>query len=507
MEKARIMVVEDEKLVALSIEKCLKSMGYDVPLTVASGEEAVQKVIEIEPDLVLMDIRLKGVIDGVEAANRIRNTFRIPIVYLTAYSEDQTLERAKVTEPFGYITKPFEERTLQATVEMALYKATMQGQLRRAKEKLETVMECIAEGVLVTCVKGTVEFLNPSARGTLLNGGTLVPGTHLQHLFRVVDAFTHKPAMLPVGKVIMDGQSVQLTDLLLLTPGPGRLPVDVSLAPLRDENHNVCGMVLAFRDVSERLKMRDIVNRELRQAIELQRSLLPTEGPAIPGLDLRWLFHPSTFAAGDLFNAFRVDETHVAVYMIDVAGHGIASAVNSLLFHRFLTPALSPGAKFPLLDADPGSPGDVVQKLEERFCAGAGMPCFSILYGVIDLGTGSVRLARAGQPHPLVQRKNGSVEVVTAQGRAAAREEGRRFTEHQTRMERGDRLFLFSDGLVECTSPDMEQLSGSRLISLLEGFGASSLADAVDSLDREILRWRGREEFDDDVCLAAVQLG
>ncbi len=152
MAKARILVVEDERLVALSIVRCLQGMGYEVPANVASGEEAVRKVIEMEPDLVLMDVRLNGAMDGVEAASRIRDSFHVPIVYLTAYSEEKTLERAKATEPLGYITKPFEERTLQTTVEMALYKAKMDRELRRAKEKLETILRCIDEGVAVVNV-------------------------------------------------------------------------------------------------------------------------------------------------------------------------------------------------------------------------------------------------------------------------------------------------------------------------------------------------------------------
>ncbi len=505
MEKARIMVVEDEKLVALSIEKCLKSMGYEVPLTVTTGEEAVQRVIEIEPDLVLMDIRLKGAIDGVEAANRIKTSFRIPIIYLTAYSEDQTLERAKITEPFGYITKPFEERTLQATVEMALYKASMQAQIRRTKEKMQAILECIAEGVLVTDVKGTVDYFNPTALTILLGGQKPEPEMHLQQVFKVLDAGTYKPAVLPVGKVIMDGERAEVPDLLLLSKGRGRVPVDVSLAPVRDENANVCGMVVAFRDVSARRTMHDIVNRELRQAIELQRSLLPLAGVTIRGLAVRWLFHPSSFAAGDLFNAFQVDDTHAAVYLVDVAGHGIASAINSLLFHRFLSAVPGQRGVFPLLGADPLSPEEVVLKLEERFCAGADIPCFSILYGIIDLATGAVKIARAGQPHPLVQTKDKSVEIVAANGNVSRGGESLRISEHNAKMKKGDRMFLFSDGLVECASPDMELFSGARLISLLEGQKKGSLEEVTAAIDAEILRWRGRDEFDDDVCLIAIE--
>jgi len=115
-----------------------------------------------------MDIRLRGAIDGVEAANRIKSSFHIPVIYLTAYSDQPTLDRAKVTEPFGYILKPFEEKSLQAAVEMALYKAGMQAQLQRTKEKLETILGCMGEGVIVSSVNGRVEYLNPAAQRMLL---------------------------------------------------------------------------------------------------------------------------------------------------------------------------------------------------------------------------------------------------------------------------------------------------------------------------------------------------
>ena len=97
-------------------------MGYTIPAVVFSGEEAIKKSAEMQPDLVLMDIKLNGNIDGVEAAKQIRTRFNIPIVYITAYSEDNIFHRTEIAEPFGYISKPFEERDLHANIEMALYK-------------------------------------------------------------------------------------------------------------------------------------------------------------------------------------------------------------------------------------------------------------------------------------------------------------------------------------------------------------------------------------------------
>src|SRR5688500_8622672 len=122
MTQTRILVVEDESIVALDIQCRLESMGYEVPATVASGEKAVEQAGDLRPDLVLMDIHLQGKMDGIEAADQIRRRFGIPVIYLTANADHPTVQRAKVTEPFGYVIKPFEERELQTSIEMAIYK-------------------------------------------------------------------------------------------------------------------------------------------------------------------------------------------------------------------------------------------------------------------------------------------------------------------------------------------------------------------------------------------------
>jgi signal transduction histidine kinase len=121
-DRSRILVAEDEGIVALSIQRYLESFGYEVPAVVVSGEEAIQQTEQLQPDLILMDIRLKGALDGIEAAEEIRAQFDIPIIYLTANSDETTLQRAKLTEPFGYLVKPFGDKELHTTIQMALYK-------------------------------------------------------------------------------------------------------------------------------------------------------------------------------------------------------------------------------------------------------------------------------------------------------------------------------------------------------------------------------------------------
>ena len=120
METPKILIVEDEAIIALDIQYTLENLGYRVPAVVSSGEESIEKASEIHPDLVLMDIKLSGDIDGISAAEQIYNRFRIPVVYLTAYSDEKMLEGMRRTMLFGYISKPFDEGVLKSTIEKVL---------------------------------------------------------------------------------------------------------------------------------------------------------------------------------------------------------------------------------------------------------------------------------------------------------------------------------------------------------------------------------------------------
>ncbi|RZN37721.1 MAG: response regulator [Methanophagales archaeon ANME-1-THS] len=137
MVDPQILVVEDERIVATGIRNMLGTLGYRVPAVAASGEEAIKKAAEIQPDLVLMDIVLQGDMDGIQAAEHIRARFNIPVVYLTAYADEATVRRAKMTAPYGYLLKPFNERELHAAIEMALYKHMMEREATPSAENPE----------------------------------------------------------------------------------------------------------------------------------------------------------------------------------------------------------------------------------------------------------------------------------------------------------------------------------------------------------------------------------
>jgi CheY-like chemotaxis protein len=153
MAKSKIMIVEDEWITADDIRMSLQSLGYTVSSVVSSGEEAIQKAEKDKPDLVLMDIMLKGKMDGIEAASQIRSCYNIPIIYLTAYADEKILERARITEPFGYIVKPFVNEDLKIAIEIALYKHRVEKERKKLVEELQGALPKITtlSGLLPIC--------------------------------------------------------------------------------------------------------------------------------------------------------------------------------------------------------------------------------------------------------------------------------------------------------------------------------------------------------------------
>lgn len=153
MATPQILVVEDEGIVAEEIRGRLQDLGYTVPAVAHSGEKAIEKAEEIRPDLVLMDIKLKGKMDGVEAAEKIHACFDIPVVYLTSHADRDTLKRVKITKPFGFITKPFEERELHAALEIALYKHRAEQERKQLIAELKESLEKVKtlSGILSIC--------------------------------------------------------------------------------------------------------------------------------------------------------------------------------------------------------------------------------------------------------------------------------------------------------------------------------------------------------------------
>jgi len=256
MSKIRILVVEDEAIVAQDLKISLENLGYEIPAIAASGEEAIESALALSPDLVLMDIMLQGDMDGIEAVSSIRKEIDLPVIYLTAYADEDTLKRAKITIPLGYILKPFDEKELHTAIEIGLYKHQMELKLKKSKEWLTTVLKSIGDAVITTNNQGHVTFMNPVAENLTGWNREDASGKNLTEIFNIVNEQTNAVVKNPVDNVLKTGLVVGLANHTMLISKNGQTkPIDDSAAPVKDKTGNVSGVVLVFRDVTERRKI------------------------------------------------------------------------------------------------------------------------------------------------------------------------------------------------------------------------------------------------------------
>ncbi|MBF0456753.1 MAG: diguanylate cyclase [Nitrospirae bacterium] len=256
--KARVMIVEDEGVIAIDIRRTLMDFGYTVTSVSSTATEAIKHAQSDKADVVLMDVVLDGPMDGIEAARLIHCAVGTPVIFLTSYSDEYILERAKITEPFGYLLKPFRERELYTTIEMALYKDKMQRQLRESHEWFSTTLMSIGDGVITTDADGRVTFINKAAaRLAGLNEDEAV-GFPIGELITLKDATAYEGSSGDAFACIVGAATpVSLTDRLLITNTGNAISVSVTTASIQDEKGNILGAVITFQDQTSRKELED----------------------------------------------------------------------------------------------------------------------------------------------------------------------------------------------------------------------------------------------------------
>jgi PAS domain S-box-containing protein len=241
---AAILIVEDEQIVALELRDRLTRMGHSVVGIVASGEDAIALARTIRPDLVLMDIKLQGVIDGIDAATAIRAEVDAAIVYLTAFADRETLERAKVTQPYGYILKPFQERELQVIIEVSLYRRGAERALRESELWRQALLRSVGDGVVASDDTGCVRFMNPVAE--------TLTGWYEADAIGQPFADVLRTVQLPERR---SGAWRDTPSTSLIAKDGTERPIDLQLTPI--SNGKRMGTVCVFRDARERRRRRD----------------------------------------------------------------------------------------------------------------------------------------------------------------------------------------------------------------------------------------------------------
>jgi PAS domain S-box-containing protein len=241
-----VLIVEDERIVALDIKSRLTQLGYDVVGVESSGEDAIAAVAARRPDIVLMDIKLRGAVDGIDVSQQLRQTSDVPVIFLTAYADEVTTQRAAAVAPYGYILKPFDERQLKVVIDAALQRHGMVHRLRESEAWLDATLRCAGDavlGVIAADTGGRVRFINAEAERLTGRYQAEAVGSPLREVLR-----------------ILPGNAFEGTrpHHEILIPKHGRpLPVEVLSTLIRDEGGRLYGTVCVLRDISARVRARD----------------------------------------------------------------------------------------------------------------------------------------------------------------------------------------------------------------------------------------------------------
>jgi len=313
----RVLVAEDEALIADDVRRTLGKLGYDVPKPAMTADEAIAAARELRPDLVLMDIRLHPPGDGIDAALEIRRRLGIPVVFLTAHSDEATLARAKTAEPYGYLLKPFEDRELRTTIELALHKHRLDARLAEQQRWFSTTLESLGDAVIATDPGGTISFLNPMAERLTNWKREDAIGRPIEEVFEVVGA-DGAPIESPIRTAMRSSVAVPMPEGATMKVKGGRVvTIDDSAAPIVDDSGHLLGGVVIFRDVTEKRKL------EQRLALAERLALIGTLAAGVA----HEINNPLTYVIGNVGLALEGLEASA----LELGGMRLGSAAQTVV--------------------------------------------------------------------------------------------------------------------------------------------------------------------------------
>src|SRR5258708_21174188 len=244
---ARILIVEDERITAEDLRDILTNLDYSVVASVSTGADAIALAEETQPDLALMDIQIKGAMDGTETARVLRERFNIPVISSTADADSGTVSRAKSGAPLGYIVKPFQDGELHASIAIALHKHGVDLKSLGKSELFASTLRAISEGVISVDRGESITFLNPAAEGWTGWNAREAIGRQLREVFPLIDAASGEGLETPLWRALGEGSLDELGEgVLLMHRNGNRRVIAGSIAPIHDHRGHVSGAVVLF---------------------------------------------------------------------------------------------------------------------------------------------------------------------------------------------------------------------------------------------------------------------
>ena len=451
-DKIDVLIAEDSRLQAKMLKKKLEEAGYAVRWA-ENGKIALEMTRAQRPALIISDIEMPEM-TGYEFCQAVKShpeLKSIPLMLLSTLSEPEDIIRGLHVGADNYVTKPYDAKYLLSRMEDLLN--TPLGQDDDPGQLLDVTLA----GKSYQVKAGTQQVLN-----------------------LLVSTFQNA--------VEKNNELIQSNE-------------ELSLA--RDE-------LAHWNKELEALNLR--MSHDLDAAAKIQQSLLPTASPDLDQVTFAWKYLPCDELAGDFLNLFALDDRHIAMFVVDVSGHGVASSLLSVTIGRVLTPQISSSSL--LVQRVEGSsdihvvpPAQVAFELNNRFpMEEQGGLYFTMVYGVLDLKTLEFRYVSAGHPAVVHQSRDGDPQLIEAADMAIGWVDDMEFEEHRLKLSAGDRVYLYSDGVPEAMDHDLHQFGDQRMINVISTSKSDPLDKGVASLLHAVEQWCVKNGPQDDVSILAMQL-
>lgn len=456
-QQTYLLVVEDSRIQAQILCQKLREAGFEVDWA-ENGEAGLKSIRTRRPDLVVSDIEMP-IMTGYELCYEVKNDVElksVPFILLSTLSDAQDIIKGLHCGADNYVTKPYDPDFL----------------ITRVRSLLETPVEDEGEQQQLDVTLNGTRYTVKSGRQQILN---LLVST-----FENAVEKNHELARA----------NEELT---------------VAKEQLQRWNAELERLNETLETVNQRM------SHDLDAAARVQQSLLPSSEPDIEQAKLAWKYIPCDELAGDFLNYFLLDDEHLAMFVVDVSGHGVASSLLSVTIGRLMTPHRTSSSLLVQSTVDGGHrvvpPGEVAAELNRRFqMEEQNSLFFTMLYGVLNLRTLEFRFTSAGHDPPVLIRDGVPPAMIEGSNLAIGWMEDLEYEEESIDLQPGDRLFLYSDGVPEALDQDLEQFTMQQMVDMFELGQGSSLQESVDLLDNAVQRWCAKNGPKDDVSILGVEI-
>jgi serine phosphatase RsbU (regulator of sigma subunit)/DNA-binding response OmpR family regulator len=540
--KARVydkaaLIVDDSRTQRLLFTKKLESWGYSTQEAV-SGRAALDLCATQHFDLILSDWIMPEM-DGLEfcrAFRALRQDAYTYFILLTSKNEKDAVAQGLDVGADDFLSKPVAANELRARIRAGERLLQMEREMRSARSQLVAAVEALDDGFIYFDADDRLVLANEKYREFYaLSAPALVPGAKFEDILRYgleygqfSDTLTQEDIWIRERLAkrqessrsqqrLQDGTVLQIVERRTADGGRVGLRVDVTElteareAARRAEARAVQQNTELRAALAELQLLYDALDRDLMQARRLQQSLIRKREHAFDGSALALLLQSSGHVGGDMVGTFQISADQIGIYAIDVAGHGVAAAMlGARIAGLFSARDHHQNIVFKPDRLNGGSiacaPHEVAARINDLMLDEFGAETYlTILYAEFNLKTGKLRLVQAGHPHPVIQRANGTLDILGEGGHPIGLFTHAHFSTVEAQMAPGDRLFIYSDGITECTNRKGAQFGQEGVSRIMTALSGLKGADFMDALKSELTRWAGREEFDDDVSGALLE--